>query len=161
MPVPVIERIPAGGSATVNVELDFTKIPSSSFNALIPFSANGGRAQGTIAASVTPVVGGTVNLITTARIAKQGDGSYLATVLITNAGDGTVQNVQLTGATIGSAAGSTLPKMIGNIAPGGGTATVTVSFPSTAGSSGAPVVERFSGAYTGGTFGGSIRAVLP
>jgi len=69
--------------------------------------------------------------------------------------------VQLTGATLGSAIGSSLPKMIGNLAPGGGMATVTLAFPANAGASGAPVVERYSGAYTGGTFGGSFRAVLP
>jgi uncharacterized protein len=77
-----------------------------------------------------------------------------------NAGTGTAQNVQLSGATLAAAAGSAVPVAIGNIAPGG-SANVNVVFPANAGASGSGAVERLSGSYTGGSFGGSLRVVLP
>jgi hypothetical protein len=107
-----------------------------------------------------PAIQGTVQLVTTATLTKVA-GGYQATVTVKNNGTGTAQNVQLTGATLGSAAGAAIPQMLGDIAPGGGSAVVTVTFPSTAGVSGAATVERFTGSYTGGTFGGSLRAVFP
>ncbi|WP_213805034.1 polysaccharide lyase family protein [Granulicella sp. dw_53] len=160
-PVPIVNNIPAGGSTTATVQLDFKNVPHSGFNAVIPFSANGGRVRGKVNASVSPVIAGSVNLVTTSTIAKQGDGSYLGTVKITNLGSGTAQNVQLTSAALGAAAGSAVPNMIGNIAPGGGPAVVTVVFPASAGATGAAVLEKFSGSYTGGTFSGTLRWVLP
>jgi hypothetical protein len=102
----------------------------------------------------------TVQIITTATLAKLGDGSYQATVTIKNNGTGTAQNVVLTGALLGSATGSPLPSAVGNIAAGS-SQQVTINFPSSAGSSGSGTVEKYSGTYNGGTFVGSIRAVLP
>ena len=103
----------------------------------------------------------TVQLITVATLSKLSDGSYQATVTITNNGTGTAQNVQLTGATLGSAAGAPNPQPLGDIVPGGGSVSVVVTFPSSAGASGAGAAERYTGSYSGGTFGGSIRAILP
>jgi rhamnogalacturonan endolyase len=160
-PVPVIQNIPLGGSAVATVQLDFSNVPTSGFNALIPFSANGGRARGTLATNVAPVIEGSANLVTSAVLAKQADGSYLAAVTITNYGNGTASNVELTGATLGAAAGAGLPNRIGNIAPGGGSAVVNVTFPASAGSSGSLALERYAGTYTGGTFSASLRATLP
>ncbi len=107
-----------------------------------------------------PIVAGTVNLLTTAKLTKLGDGSYQATVTVSNRGTGTAVNVRLTQGSLGSANGSPIPQSLGNIAPGG-TAVTTVNFPSSAGASGAAVVERYNGSYNGGTFGTSIRATLP
>src|SRR5579871_253028 len=107
-----------------------------------------------------PPIQGTVQLVTTATLTKVA-GGYQATVTIKNNGTGTAQNVQLTGATLGSATGAAIPQTLGDIAPGGGSVVTTVTFPSTAGASGAASAERYTGSYTGGTFGGSIRAVLP
>jgi len=107
------------------------------------------------------IVQGTVILVTTATLAKQGDGSYLATVTIVNNGTGTAQNVTLTGATLGPANGAPIPQSLGNIVPGGGFVITSVSFPSSAGSSGSQVIEKYTGTYTGGTFGASIRVKLP
>lgn len=112
-------------------------------------------------ASPAVVVNGSVQLITTATLTKLGNGSYQASVTIVNNGTGDAQNVQLTGATLGSAAGTTVPQALGTIAHSGGSTTTTINFPSTAGLSGAATVEKFAGSYTGGTFGGSIRASLP
>ena len=104
---------------------------------------------------------GTVQLQTTASLVKLNNGSYQATVVIVNNGTGTAQNVKLTAATLGAASGSTIPQTLGNIVPGGGFVITTVTFPSSAGTSGSAVAEKYSGTYTGGTFGASIRATLP
>jgi hypothetical protein len=108
----------------------------------------------------TPVTQGTVQLLTSATLNLLGDGSYQATVIVKNNGTGTAQDVQLTGATLGSAAGSPLPAMLGTIQPGD-SIVATILFPSSAGAPGAAAVERYTGTYTGGSFGGSIRATLP
>jgi predicted extracellular nuclease len=113
-----------------------------------------------VAINPAPIVAGSVQLITTATITKLGDGSYQATVKVFNRGTGTARNVQLTGATLGAASGSAVPQSLVNIPPMG-FAITTVNFPTGAGASGAMVIERYNGTYSGGTFVGSIRAVLP
>jgi uncharacterized protein len=102
---------------------------------------------------------GTVQLTTSAVLSVIA-GGYHAVVTVTNTGTGTASNVQLTVATPGAASGSVIPASFGTIAHGG-SAAVTVTFPSSAGVSGAGVVEKLAGTYTGGTFGGSTRVVLP
>jgi hypothetical protein len=111
------------------------------------------------------MVNGTVQLSNTATLQKLGDGTFQATLTIANKGTGTAQNVQLNSASLGAAIGSTLPAAplplsVGTIAPGS-YATFVVNFPTTAGDSGAVVIEKYSGTYTGGTFSSSIRATLP
>jgi len=50
-------------------------------------------------------------------------------VTVKNDGTGTAQNVQLTGAKLGSASGAPIPQTLGDIAPGGGSVSVAVIFP--------------------------------
>jgi glucosylceramidase len=127
------------------------------------------RSMTSIVLTSAPV-SGTVQLITVNTLTKFGDGSYQATVKISNTGTGTARDVQLTTAELGSTAGSTMPTAalpftVGDIAPGAST-TVTVNYPASAGTSGSPTVEKITGSYTGGvfgngTFGGSSRVTLP
>jgi hypothetical protein len=100
-----------------------------------------------------------VQLATTATLTKVA-GGYQATVTVKNNGTGTAQNVQLTGATLGSVNGTPVAQSLGDLAPGGGTAVVTVNY-TTAAVSGTAAVEKYTGSYVGGTFGGSFRATLP
>ena len=102
---------------------------------------------------------GTVQLVTTAQLTKV-TGGYQAVVTVKNTGTGTAQNVQLNTATLGSTAGTVPAILLGNL-PAGQSNSVTVTFPASAGSSGAATVEKLAGTYTGGTFGGSFRATLP
>lgn len=112
------------------------------------------------AAPVTQtIVVGTVQLTATAVLSNTGSG-YQAVVTVMNSGTGTAQNVELTAATLGAASGTVVPASLGSIA-GGGSASVTVTFPASAGTPGAGTVEKVTGTYTGGSFGGSFRAVLP
>jgi len=113
----------------------------------------------TIATASVPILVGTVSITATGAVSKIA-GGYQMVVTVKNSGNATASNVQLTGATLGSAPGGTMPASLGDIA-GGGSATVTLTFPSSAGGDGATVAERLSGTYTGGSFGGSFRAVLP
>jgi hypothetical protein len=112
--------------------------------------------SGTLTVSAAPAV----VLTTTATLAKV-SGGYQATIKITNSGSAPATNVLLTTATLGVASGSPLPQSLGTLAAGGGSVTFTVTFPQSAGSDGATVVEKYAGTYTGGSFTGSLRAVLP
>jgi hypothetical protein len=103
----------------------------------------------------------TVVLITTATLTGSAGAGYTATVTVTNNGTVSASNVQLNSATLGAATGSPLPQSLGTLAAGGGSATVTVHFPGTAGSDGARAAETYAGTSSGGTFSASIRAVLP
>jgi len=103
---------------------------------------------------------GTIQLISIASLTHQPNGSYQAIVTVKNSGTAAAQNSQLTVATLGSSSGLPLPASLGTIQPGG-TATATISFPATAGASGSTVALRLTGTYSGGSFGGSSRAVLP
>lgn len=103
---------------------------------------------------------GTVQLVTTSVISQLADGSYQATVLVRNNGTATAQSVQLITATLGSATGTPLPSSLGDI-EAGSLAVAVLTFPSSAGPGGTAIIERVTGTYTGGTFGGSIRATLP
>ncbi|HWR17387.1 MAG TPA: glycoside hydrolase [Terriglobales bacterium] len=108
---------------------------------------------------------GTEQLAATTTLSKFGDGTYQATVKITNKGTGTIENVSLTSALLGAATGTTLPESelpqsLGSIAPGG-YMTTSVTFPASAGPSGSASVARFTGTYDGGTFSTGLRVMLP
>lgn len=103
---------------------------------------------------------GSIQLVTTATLLSLGDGGYEAIVTVRNNGTGTAQQVMLSGATLGGAPGSTLPVALGDIQPGA-SAIAPITFPASAGSPGTGTVERYTGTYTGGSFGGSLRATLP
>jgi hypothetical protein len=141
-------------SANSLTETDTASVTGQSLNLTLP-------ARSLTMVTLPPtVVMGTVELDTTTSVALLGDGSYEATVTITNNGTGTAQALQLTSALLGSATGTPLPQSVGNIGPGG-FLTVFLNFPSSAGSPGSRVVAKFAGSYQGGTFGGSTRVVLP
>lgn len=106
-----------------------------------------------------PAAAGAVQLTTTASLAKVGT-TYQATITVTNNGAGLAPSVTLTTATLGSAAGSSIPAVLGDIAPKS-SASVVLTFPASAGPDHAATVEKFTGTYSGGSFGGSIRATLP
>jgi hypothetical protein len=113
----------------------------------------------TIATASVPILVGTVTITTTGALSKIAD-EYQLIVAVKNTGNVTASNVQLTQAMLGAASGATIPASLGDI-PSGGSASVTLTFPSSAGGDGAAVAEKLSGTYLGGTFGGSFRATLP
>jgi hypothetical protein len=115
----------------------------------------------TASVPISVVQAPSVTLTTTAALSGSATSGYMATITVTNTGTGAASNVMLTSATLGSAAGATIPQNLETIVANGGSATITVSFPGSAGADGTGVAERYAGTYTGGTFAASIRAVLP
>ena len=104
--------------------------------------------------------GGIIRLLTTATLQKLGDGTYQATIKVTNSGTGAAQNVWLTSGKLGPSFGTPSPQPLVNI-PAGTFVTTTMTFPATAGNSGAGVAEIYTGTYSGGSFAAGIRATLP
>jgi hypothetical protein len=101
----------------------------------------------------------TVVLTTTASLTGSASAGYTATITVTNTGTATASNVVLTSATLGSVTGTPLPQTLAGIGPNGGTGTFVVHFAGSAGKDGAGVAEKYSGAYTGGTFSASVKSV--
>ncbi len=100
-----------------------------------------------------------LQVVSTATLTEV-SGGFQAVVTITNTGTGTAPNVQLTTANLGSTGGVITGGSVGDLAAGA-SASVTVSFPASAGAPGAGTVERIAGSYAGGTFGSSLRTTLP
>jgi regulation of enolase protein 1 (concanavalin A-like superfamily) len=110
--------------------------------------------------SVVPSGQYNVHVAATATFTTQSDGSYKATLVLSNSGTDTAYRVMLTSIAAGSANGSPIPLPVGDIAPGG-TATAIFTVPSSAGSPGSGVVVRLRGAYIGDQFGTAFRTTLP
>ncbi len=107
-----------------------------------------------------PANGANVQIVTSATLAISGSG-YVETVTLTNKGAGIAPRVTLTAATLGTASTTTaIPVSVGDLASNA-SATVILTFPSSAGADHTATVERFSGIFTGGSFTGGQRAVLP
>ncbi len=99
--------------------------------------------------------------LASATLAKTSTGAYTATIKLKNAGYLSAPDVSVTSASLGAAATSTtLPVSVGALAAGASTST-TLSFPSSAGSSGTVVSLKIAGTFTGGTFSGTIKVTLP
>jgi hypothetical protein len=80
-----------------------------------------------------------------------------ATIIISNSGTATANNVMLTTAKLGGISGTSLPQTIATLAPGA-SATATVKF------SGAPrgsTTLQIGGTYTGGSFNSNRRVTAP
>lgn len=102
---------------------------------------------------------GSVNLKTSMVLRKTSTG-YMETLTVTNMGTGVAPRVIVTSATLGSAAGATLPVNLGDLEPNQ-SASVTLTFPASAGADHAATSERIAGTYAEGTFGGTVRTTQP
>jgi YD repeat-containing protein len=119
-------------------------------------------------ASATPVnqsfqVTSVPQLIVTKSLSRM-SGAISVVVTVTNNGGSAAGSVQLTVAKIGtSLTTTTLPATVGTgtIAAGGGSAQVTVSFPSSVGTTGTATTLTLGGTYTGGSFASTARITLP
>ena len=106
-----------------------------------------------------PPTPGSVVLQTTVALAATQSG-YTETITVTNAGTAVAQSVLITSATIGSATGTTVPALLGDLQANQSN-SVTLNFTDAAGAAHAPAVGHVAGTYSGGTFGGSQRLTLP
>ncbi|HZS52912.1 MAG TPA: hypothetical protein VFA65_00810 [Bryobacteraceae bacterium] len=157
----LLTTAPIQGTFTYNPPAGTVLNPGLQTLSLIFTPANIGTRNSnyTIATASVPIMVGTVAITTTGALSKIA-GGYQLVVTVNNSGNVTAPNVQLTQATLGAAGGATIPASLGDIASGA-SASVTLTFPPSAGADGATVAERLAGSYDGGTFGGSFRATLP
>jgi MBG domain len=111
---------------------------------------NDARYHGTQTGSmvISAVASSPALLTTTIVITNIGNGYQMA-VMEKNSGGTAAANLQVTGAILGAATGTPVPASFGNIAAGG-SANVLLNFPALAGASGAVVVAKVNGSYTGG-----------
>lgn len=100
-----------------------------------------------------------IQIVVTAKLTKNTNGTYAAALTVKNNGTGTAQTVRYTLGSLGGIAPSSLPSP-GDLLPGAIKAS-TMTFPATAGSSGTATVLRVGGTYVGGSFATSVRVVLP
>ena len=149
---------PGGGRYVATLNVSTLALGSHTIVAVYPGDAN--YAASTSIAAPLVVSGGTPNLLATSTISALSGGGYVATVTVTNTGNGIASNVVLAGVTIGGVQGTPLPQALGSLQPNA-TITTTVTVPASAGADGARAVEAITGTYTGGTFGGSLRVTLP
>jgi len=141
-----------------------TTATTSSPAGLYPITA----AQGSLSAAnySFSFVNGTLSVVappaTTVTPSSSITGShaagYILTITVQNPGTTPLTNLVLSAATLGTTVGTPLPQVWGTLAAGA-TATFTVNFPGSVGLDGAGVAEKYSGTYTGSTFGTSIRSV--
>ena len=106
-----------------------------------------------------PPTPGSVDLQTSMALATTSAG-YSETLTVTNKGTAVAPRVLVTSATLGSAGGATLPALLGDLQPHQA-ASVTLTFPASAGMANFSTSERVAGTYSGGTFGGTLRTTLP
>ena len=106
-----------------------------------------------------PPTPGSVDLQTSIAVTTTSTG-YSETLTVTNKGTAVAPTVLVTSATLGSAAGATLPALLGDLQPNQA-ASVTLIFPASAGMANLSTIERVAGTYSGGTFGGTLRTTLP
>jgi hypothetical protein len=112
---PAAGTVPVSGMQTLSVTFTPTNIGTKYTNF-------------TIATASVPILVGTVTITTTGALSKIAD-EYQMVVTVKNTGNVTAANVQLTQAILGAANGATIPAPLGDI-PSGGSASVTLTFPS-------------------------------
>ncbi|HLK57529.1 MAG TPA: hypothetical protein VKU00_13260 [Chthonomonadaceae bacterium] len=147
-----------------------TFISSSKLQATVPASliASPGKASvnviqtgGATSSSKTFTILLTSLALTAANMSKDGSGNYIAALTLKNTGFFAAQNITITASTLGTAATSTsLPASVGNIAAGS-TGNATLTYPSSAGTSGKRVSLKVSGTFTGGRFSLRTTVTLP
>ena len=99
------------------------------------------------------------NLIFSSSLTNTGNG-FSDAITISNTGGTSATGVTLTSVKLGSTLGSPLPDAVGTVSAGGST-PATISFPASAGVSGAASTITISGTYNGGSFTSTARVRLP
>jgi regulation of enolase protein 1 (concanavalin A-like superfamily) len=149
-----------GNTETCTANYPTASLAPGNSTITVTYAGDTNYAPGSATATLTVSGPANVQLVTTTALALQNDGSYQATVTVSNTGSSAAQNVALTSVLLGSASGAPVPQSLGDIAPGEHVTSV-VSVPASAGAPGSAAIAKVTGTYTGGTFGGSARTTLP
>ncbi|GGA53756.1 hypothetical protein GCM10011507_01130 [Edaphobacter acidisoli] len=150
----------SGNTETCTADYPTASLAAGTSTITVTYAGDTNYAPASASATLTVNEAGNVQLVTTTALTLQNDGSYQATVTVSNTGGIAAQDVALTGVSVGSASGTPVPQSLGNIAPGAHVTSV-VSVPASAGAPGSAAIAKVTGTYTGGTFGGSSRTTLP
>jgi hypothetical protein len=118
---------------------------------------NGGPDVTSQPTTVSPA---TYQIVVTAVLTKNANGTYAAALTVKNYGGGTAQSIRLTSASLGGVSPTGNLPAPGDLLPNS-FKTANLTFPATAGSSGSRTVLTVGGTYSGGTFGTTTRVVLP
>ena len=148
-----------GGSRYV-ATLNVTTLLPGSHTITATYSGDANYAGSTSLGAPLTITNGPVTLLTTSTLTGSASGGYLLTISVSNTGTGYAQNVTLNSASVGGAAALNLPVALGNLNPSAVASTV-LTIPASAGADGARAVATYTGTYTGGNFGGSLRVTLP
>jgi hypothetical protein len=98
-------------------------------------------------------------LVVTSTLTRVNASTVQTAYAVQNIGAVSAPNVELTTATLGTTAGTPLPQMLGNLAPGATSPQLTVNFANS--TPGASLLLRLSGIYTGGSFNSTRRTTVP
>lgn len=120
------------------------------------------RVDGTVSAKKTfTILQTTLKLAKTVLTRDATSGNYTAAIALKNVGFLAANSTSVTASSLnGLGTSSSLPAAVGNIGPGQ-TGSVSLTFPSTAGSPGQQVVLKVAGAFSGGKFSFSVKVALP
>ncbi|HLV81165.1 MAG TPA: IPT/TIG domain-containing protein [Chthonomonadaceae bacterium] len=99
--------------------------------------------------------------LSVSSLVKNADGSFTAKINLKNTGYLSANSLSITASSLGAAGTSTsLPVSLGNVAAGS-TGSVTLNYPSSAGSSGSLVTLKVVSKFTGGSSSNTLRVTLP
>lgn len=153
-------------------DLATTFVSANTLTAVVPASliASPGNAAVTIKNPV-PGGGNSLNktfpiLLTTLKFTQasltrnSADNSIKVVVTLMNQGFLDAQITTVSSATLNGEAATNLNQSVGTV-PAGGKATATLVFPGTAGTHGQRLMLQIGGTFTGGTFSGNLKVVIP
>jgi uncharacterized repeat protein (TIGR01451 family) len=157
---------PTNGTASFTANGSVTYTPGANFVGLDTFTytisdGNGNNDTATVRVQVNDPNAGPAQIsVASASVTRVG-GNLVAQITLSNIGGSPAQNLQVSASQVGSASTTTSPLPgIASLAPGAST-TITLTYPGTAGNTGAAVFLRVSGSFTGGTFSSNRRVTLP
>ncbi len=158
---------PARGTATVSADKrTVTYKPSSGYLGPDSFTytitdGNGNNDMATVNLQVTDPNAGPAKIAFSNATVTRANGVLTAIVTLSNTGGNAASNIAVTSSQLGSTNTTTSPlPTVANLAPGAN-ATVTLTYPSSAGVAGQSLFLKVNGKLTGGTFTTSRRVTLP
>ena len=138
------------GAYTVTAAYSGAPVPGP-----LVFLPSSGSGQLSLLAPGTPI------RVTQLAVSRDSEGFFVVNLTLSNPTNSAVAGVALTKAQMGSTQSNTRPLPVPGTVPANSSVGVQVSFASTVGTSGTPVVLTVSGAYNGGSFSVGTRVTLP
>jgi hypothetical protein len=154
-------KLPGMAGSTVQLRFEYTQDGIFTCAAVRPGRTCGVSIDNLVMRSVANTAPPSVVLTVVHSLSRNPvTNRVIANIMVTNSGTATATNAMLTNALLATAGPISDLPTLGSIAPGA-TATAILRFPGTVGPPGARSILRVNGTYSGGTFGGSFRVILP